>query len=109
MDFIKGMYEEGLVEKKLDEDVWADIRSRRLDRANRERDVALYAYLVGIDNAYRATKFVEMAESGQGIPSNFAKAYLPIIDLIDDFVAAGPAGISRLKQAHKSIKSLKKR
>jgi len=30
MNFIKDMYDEGLVEKHLDEDAWADIRKRRV-------------------------------------------------------------------------------
>ena len=104
MDFIKNMYEEGLVEKKLDEDAWADIRARRIDRIHSQKDVALYGYLVGLENAYKAKRFVEMAEEGKGVSSSFVKAYLPIIEMIDDFIAAGPVGITRLKQAHKSIK-----
>jgi hypothetical protein len=104
MDFIKNMYEEGLVEKKLDEDAWANIKARRLERSERDRNLALYGYLVGIENAMKAKRVAEMANKGQGIPASFIEAYLPIIDMIDDFIDAGPAGITRLKQAHKSIK-----
>lgn len=104
MNFIKDMYEEGLVDKHLDEDAWADIRARRLDRAERAKNVALYGYLVGIDNAMKAIKAAELAEQGKGIPPQFVKAYAPIIDMIDDFIAAGPAGVQRLKNAHKTIK-----
>lgn len=104
MDFIKDMYEEGLVEKKLDEDAWADIRARRLERLNREKNVALYGYLVGITEAMKAIKAAELAEQGKGIPPQFVKAYKPIFDMIDDFVEAGPGAIQRLKSVHKSIK-----
>jgi hypothetical protein len=104
MDFIKNMYEDGLVEKKLDEDAWADIRARRLERVSRERGVALYGYLVGIDNAMKAIKAAELAEEGKGIPPQFVKAYAPIFEMIDDFVNAGPGAIQRLKSVHKSIK-----
>lgn len=104
MEFIRDMYEEDLVEKHLDEDAWADIRARRLDRLNREKNVALYGYLVGINNAMKAIKAAELAEQGKGIPPQFVKAYQPIFDMIDDFVAAGPGAIQRLKSVHKSIK-----
>lgn len=104
MEFIRDMYEEDLVEKHLDENAWADIRARRLDRMNREKNVALYGYLVGINNAMKAIKAAELAEQGKGIPPQFVKAYQPVFDMIDDFVAAGPGAIQRLKSVHKSIK-----
>lgn len=104
MDFIKNMYEEGLVEKHLDEDAWADIRGRRTQRLSKDRSIALYGYLVGMENAVRARRFIEMAEDGKGIPSNFVKAYLPIIEMIDDIVEAGPAGITQLRNLHKRLK-----
>jgi len=103
-DFIKGMYEEGLVEKKLDEDVWADIRARRINRLDKERSIALYGYLVGIQNGWRATRFVELVEKGQSIPSKFVQGYEPIVAMIDDIIAAGPAHIAQLKNVHKQAK-----
>ena len=104
MEFIRDMYEEDLVEKHLDEDAWADIRARRLDRMNREKNVALYGYLVGINNAMKAIAAADLAEKGKGIPPQFVKAYQPVFDMIDDFVEAGPGAIQRLKSVHKSIK-----
>jgi hypothetical protein len=104
MDFIKNLYEEGLVEKKLDEDVWADIRARRIGRMDRDRSVALYGYLVGIENAVKARRFVEMTEQGKSIPSQFVKGYEPIVAMIDEIVEAGPGAVQRLKQLHKSVK-----
>ena len=52
----------------------------------------------------KAVKAANLAEDGKGIPPQFVKAYGPIFDMIDDFVAAGPGAIQRLKQVHKSIK-----
>ena len=105
MEFIRDMYEEDLVEKHLGEDAWADIRARRLDRLNREKNVALYGYLVGISQAMKAIRAAELAEQGKGIPPQFVKAYAPIFEMIDDFINAGPGAIQRLKQVHKSVKN----
>lgn len=102
--FIKGLYEEGLVEKQLDEDAWADIRRRRLDRMDKDRSAALYGYLVGIENAQRAMRFVEYAEREASIPLNFVRAYAPIIAMIDEIVEAGPAYIALLRNVHKQAK-----
>jgi hypothetical protein len=104
MDFIKNMYEEGLVEKQLDEDAWADIRKRRVERLRDERNVALYGYLVGPEKAMRAKRFIEMAEEGKSIPKNFVEAYFPIIAMIDDIVDAGPGAVAQLRNLHKRHK-----
>ena len=104
MNFIKGLYEDGLVEQHLDEDAWADIRKRRIDRLEKQRNVALYGYLVGVENAMRAKRFAEMAEQGKSIPANFVEAYLPIINMIDDIIDGGPAAISQLRNLHKRFK-----
>ena len=104
MDFIKGMYEDGLVEQHLDEDAMNRIRGRRNQRLKNDRSIALYGYLVGIENARRATMFIEMAEQGKSIPKNFVEAYLPIIEMIDDIVVdGGPQGVQLLKQLHKRL------
>lgn len=108
MDFIKGMYEDGLVEKKLDEDAWANIRARRIDRLQDGRKVALYGYLVGVENTMKTKNFVELANNGKGIPSSFVRGYYPIVELIDDIVDAGPAYISMLKNLHQRAKRSRK-
>jgi len=105
LDFIKGLYEEGLVEKQLDEDAWADIRARRIGRLDKERSVALYGYLVGIENALKAKMFADMAEEGRSIPNNFVKAYGPIVAMIDEIIEAGPAYIAMLRNVHKRAKN----
>lgn len=104
MKFIKDMYEDGLVESQLDEDAWADIRGRRIERLSKEKRVALYAYLVGLENAMRATKFVEHVEEGRTPPNQYVKGYAPIVEMIDDIVAGGTAYIQQLRQLHKRAK-----
>ena len=104
MKFIQDLYEDGRVEKHLDEDAWANIKSRRIERIQRDKYVALYGYLVGIDQAMKAIRAADLAEQGKGIPPQFVKAYQPIFDMIDDFVEAGPGAIQRLKSVHRSIK-----
>lgn len=104
MNFIKDLYEEGLIEKHLEEDAWADIRKRRVERLRDERNVALYGYLVGPENAPRAKRFIEEAEEGKSIPASLVKGYFPIIAMIDDIVDAGPGAIAQLRNLHKRFK-----
>ena len=108
MDFIKDMYKEGLVDSQIDKSAWADIRGRRIQRLSKEKQVALYAYLVGLENAMRATKFVEMAEQGKTPPNQYVKGYAPIVEMVDDIVNGGTAYISQLRQLHKRAKNSRK-
>lgn len=105
MNFIKGLYEEGLVEQHLDEDALDRIRGRRVERLSKERRVALYGYLVGLENAMRATKFIDLAEQGRSVPSTLVEGYMPIIEMIDDIVNGGTAYIQQLKLLHKRAKN----
>jgi hypothetical protein len=105
MNFIKGLYEEGLVEQHLDEDALDRIRGRRVQRLSKERRVALYGYLVGLENAMRATKFVELAEQGRSVPSTLVEGYMPIIEMVEDIVNGGTAYIQQLKLLHKRAKN----
>lgn len=104
-NFIKGLYEEGLVETQVDENALADIRGRRIERLTAQKRVALYAYVVGLDNAMRATKFVEMVDEGRTPPAQYVKGYKPAVEMIDDIINAGPAYIAQLKQLHKRAKN----
>lgn len=70
----------------------------------RSQDLALYRYLVGIDNLMKAKKFVDLARNGQSIPSSIAEGYLPIIKMIDDIVKGGPQYIQLLRTIHKKAK-----
>jgi hypothetical protein len=105
MNFIKGLYEEGLVEQHLDEDALDRIRGRRVERLSKQRRVALYGYLVGLENAMRATKFVELAEEGRSVPSTLVEGYMPIIEMVEDIVNGGTSYIQQLKLLHKRAKN----
>jgi hypothetical protein len=105
MNFIKGLYEEGLVEQHLDEDALDRIRGRRVERLSKQRRAALYGYLVGLENAMRATKFVELAEQGRSVPSTLVEGYMPIIEMVEDIVNGGTAYIQQLKLLHKRAKN----
>ena len=67
-------------------------------------NVVLYRYLVGNDKIAMAKKFLELAKDGRGIPSPAVQAYLPVIEMIDDLVQAGPAYIAQLRALHKRAK-----
>ncbi len=68
------------------------------------RDIALYRYLVGADKLLLTKKFLEMAVDGKTIPAAYVAAYMPIIDMIDDIVQAGPAYIQNLRALHNRAK-----
>ena len=72
-------------------------------------DVSYYRLIVGNENAVRATKFVEYAAQGKATPINFIQSYLPIIQMVHDFIKAGPVAISQLKLLHSRIKKLNKK
>ena len=104
MDFIRTLIDEGLVDSHLDETAMERIRGRRTRRLSNEKRVALYGYLVGIENGVKATKFIDMAQEGKAVPKNFVEAYLPIINMIEDIIDAGPQGIQQLRALHKRVK-----
>jgi hypothetical protein len=104
MDFIKGLYTDGLVEQQLDETAWEDIRQRRIERLKDSRAVAMYALVVGIENAVRAKNAAEMAMTEHSLPSVYVKSYLPIVELVDDIIQAGPMYIHQLRELHKRAK-----
>ena len=61
-------------------------------------ELSYYRFLVG------ARKFLELARSGNSIPSTFVKQYLPAIQLIDDIVKAGPGYVQMLRSLQKRAK-----
>tara|TARA_B110000503_G_scaffold43763_1_gene71618 strand:- start:2182 stop:3123 length:942 start_codon:yes stop_codon:yes gene_type:complete len=67
-------------------------------------NIVLYRYLVGNDKLAMTKRFLELAKDGKGIPSPAVQAYLPVIELIDDLVQAGPAYIQQLRSLHKRAK-----
>ena len=67
-------------------------------------DLSYYRFLVGARNLVGTKKFLELARSGNSIPSTFVKQYLPAIVLIDDIVKAGPGYVQMLRSLQKRAK-----
>jgi hypothetical protein len=61
-------------------------------------DLVVYRMLVGTKNMAMAKKFLELAKDGKPIPQQFVQSYLPIIELVDDIVKAGPGYVQLLRQ-----------
>ena len=54
-----------------------------------------------------AYKVLSLTSRGLPIPSRFAKAYQPIMQIVDDIVKAGPGYVNLLKQVHNRAKRAK--
>ena len=68
------------------------------------RDMALYRLIVGASNIMKCKNFVEFAKKEKTIPSAFVEGYLPVIEMVDDIVTAGPGYVQMLKVLHKRAK-----
>ena len=68
-------------------------------------ELSYYRFLVGARNLVGTKKFLELARSGNSIPSTFVKQYLPAIQLIDDIVKAGPGYVQMLRSLKKPPKT----
>lgn len=95
---IKEMFE-NLDLENLDEDALD-----RIEKRVSQRELILYSYLVGKQNALKAKIFVEKATEGKTVPSNIVNGYLPAVEIIHDIVKAGPGYINLLKSLHKRAK-----
>ena len=113
MDFIKALTNDQ--EILLDEDIeqmfleldLEELDEDALDRIEKrvsQREIALYSFLVGRQNAIKAKIFVEKMSQGQTVPSSIANGYAPAVDMIHDIVKAGPAYINLLKSLHQRAK-----
>lgn len=80
--------------------------SRADFNASSTKDTSYYKLLVGGTKMVMAYKFVERAFKGGAMPLNYIEAYLPIIEMIHDFVKAGPQAIQQLKVLHARIKKM---
>lgn len=104
LSFIQGLYEEGLVEKKSSK---KDDEEPKKDKVQAE--VLNYRFLVSPSKLPFVAKFLSSATQKKTIIANFVEAYLPIIEMIDDIVRAGPTYVQQLKVLHNRAKrSLKK-
>lgn len=66
--------------------------------------LANYKFLVGSDSLMQTKMFLQLAKNGKSIPSDYVQAYLPIINMIDDFAQLGPGAIQHLILLHKRLK-----
>jgi hypothetical protein len=68
------------------------------------RDMALYRLVVGGENIMKCKNFLEFAKQQKTIPGSFVEGYLPLLEMIDDIVTAGPGYVQMLKVLHKRAK-----
>lgn len=80
----------------------------RIEKRVRDREIALYRFFVGTKNLMLAKKFIENAKEGKSIPSTYVKGYLPIIEMLEDIVDAGPSYVHNLKVLHQRAKKSNK-
>jgi hypothetical protein len=67
-------------------------------------DIALYRYLVGAKNMALTKRFLDQAKNGKAVSAKMMKAYMPVIEMIDDIVQAGPAYVQNLRAVHDRAK-----
>lgn len=68
------------------------------------RDMALYRLIVGANNIMKCKNFIEFAKNEKTIPSSFVEGYLPVLEMIDDIVTAGPGYVQMLRVLHNRAK-----
>lgn len=83
----------------LDESAWDRIEARV-----ESRNIALYRFLIEPKNLILIKNFIELSKQGKTVPAPMVKAYLPIIEIIDDIVTAGPTFVQLLKVLHSRAK-----
>ena len=67
-------------------------------------DVKNYRFLVNVNQVPFVAKFIGLANSGKSVMGTYVSAYLPVIQMIDDIVKAGPVYIEQLKVLHQRAK-----
>lgn len=78
------------------------------DLGSGQSALQFYRLLVGTGNLMAAKRFLDLAQSGQSIPSTFLKGYMPIIKMVDDIVSAGPTYVQNLRVLHNRAKKQRK-
>lgn len=68
------------------------------------QNVPYYRLLVPTTSLPFISRFLQIMQAGQAIPSSIAGAYFPIVIMVHDIIKAGPAYIEQLKQLHKRAK-----
>lgn len=67
-------------------------------------DAANYRFLVNVNQVPFVARFIGLANAGKSVMGTYVSAYLPIIQMIDDIVKAGPVYIEQLKVVHQRAK-----
>ena len=88
--------------EEIDESSWDRIEARV-----ESRNIAMYRFLVEPKNLILIKNFLELSKQGKTVPAPMVKAYLPIIEMIDDIVTAGPRFTQLLKILHSRAKRSK--
>jgi len=60
--------------------------------------------LVGSGEMVRAKRAMEMAKQGRSVPAVYMKAFVPLIDVLDDIMRSGMANVTMLKNLDKRAK-----
>jgi len=60
--------------------------------------------LVGSGEMVRAKRAMEMAKQGRAVPAVYMKAFVPLIDVLDDIMRSGMANVMMLKNLDKRAK-----
>lgn len=94
---------ESLDLENLDEDALD-----RIEKRVTQREISLYSFLVGKENALKAKIFVDKITSGTTVPTNIANGYVPAVEMIHDIVKAGPSYINLLKNLHQRAQKASK-
>jgi|GEM_PF-5405668 len=63
-----------------------------------------FRFLVNVNQVPFVAKFIGLANSGKSVMGTYVSAYLPVIQMIDDIVKAGPVYIEQLKVLHQRAK-----
>lgn len=68
-------------------------------------DLIYYQYLVGSKNLALLKRFLDMSKNNQSVSKDILQAYMPIIELVDNIVKAGPGFVQRLKTLEQRAKN----
>ena len=67
------------------------------------REQAALRLMVGNQNFSLAKRALEMAKSGQSIPANLMKGFMPIIEKLDTFIRGGASAVTRFHNLTKIV------
>lgn len=95
------LLEQFIEQEQLDESSALD---RVVNRAE-NRNIALYRPLVGVENLMLVKRFLDIAKDKKSVPGTILKGYLPVVEMLDEIVTAGPAYVQLLQALHRRAKN----